>query len=240
MLVKRQCVQLLPQLVKNLPEFQNSDEHFFNQAMDSIFNFMQKSKKEKDKKQAEISKGIAFISFGKISILAKRSLFEVHLSKIFQLIEQEIQPPKFDPEVYCRPLQNTDVLICIKDLAKNYGDDIEKYFSRPSPESKKNDKILEYNQNLSRNVKVIGGLGSFYMYRFITNLFYFGFNKPLIDALKELTQICKTQYKMGIQTKLMNTIHIILTHQIDYFPAEQLIVNANKSHKDSYGKKYGP
>jgi hypothetical protein len=33
---------------------------------------MQKIKKEKDKKQAEISKGIAFISFGKISILAKR------------------------------------------------------------------------------------------------------------------------------------------------------------------------
>jgi len=28
---------------------------------------------------------------------------------------------------------------------------------------------------------------------------------------------------MGIQTKLMNTIYIILTHRIDYFPVDELI-----------------
>jgi hypothetical protein len=36
---------------------------------------MEKSKKEKVKKEAEINKGVAFISFGKISLLAKRELF---------------------------------------------------------------------------------------------------------------------------------------------------------------------
>ena len=41
------------------------------------------------------------------------------------------------------------------------------------------------------------------MYEFIANLFYFGFKKQLIDALKELTKICGGQYKMGIQTKLL-------------------------------------
>jgi hypothetical protein len=45
-------------------------------------------------------------------------------------------------------------------------------------------------------------------------------DSPDVEALKELTIICKGQYRMGIQTKLMNTIHIILTHNIDYFPAE--------------------
>jgi len=35
---------------------------------------MEKSKKEKVKKESEISKGIAFISFGKISLLARKDL----------------------------------------------------------------------------------------------------------------------------------------------------------------------
>ena len=56
------------------------------------------------------------------------------------------------------------------------------------------------------------------MYEFIANLFYFGFKKQLIDALKELTRICGGQYKMGIQTKLLNCINIILTHTRNYFP----------------------
>lgn len=71
------------------------------------------------------------------------------MNKIFHLIEQEIKPPKFDPEIYCKPIQNTDVLICIKDLAKTYGKEIESYFSKPPPDHdpKKNNKILECNQN---------------------------------------------------------------------------------------------
>jgi len=82
---------------------------------------MEKSKKEKVKKEVEISKGIGFISFGKISLFARKDLFEEHLNKILKLIEQEIKPPKFDPEIYCKPLQNTDVLVCIKYIAINYG-----------------------------------------------------------------------------------------------------------------------
>lgn len=37
---------------------------------------------------------------------------------------------------------------------------------------------------------------------------------------------------MGIQTKLMNTIYIILTHQIDFFPVEQLIHHFKKNYQE--------
>lgn len=67
------------------------------------------------------------------------------------------------------------------------------------------------------------------MNKYIANLFYFGFKQPLIDALKELTKICDGKYRMGIQTKLMNTIYIILTHKIDYFPVVSLINHYKKN-----------
>ena len=70
------------------------------------------------------------------------------------------------------------------------------------------------------------------MYHFTARLFYFGFKKPLIEALRELTHICNGQYRMGIQTKLMNTIYIILTHQIDFFPVEQLIQHFKKNYQE--------
>jgi hypothetical protein len=41
---------------------------------------MEKSKKEKVKRESEINKGVAFISFGKISLLARKDLFHEHLN----------------------------------------------------------------------------------------------------------------------------------------------------------------
>jgi len=67
------------------------------------------------------------------------------------------------------------------------------------------------------------------MYEFIANLFFFGFKKQLVDAMKEMTKICSGQYKMGIQTKMLNTINIILTHNRNYFPVVQLINNYRKN-----------
>ena len=69
------------------------------------------------------------------------------------------------------------------------------------------------------------------MYDYIASLFYFGFKKPLIEALKELSKICDGQYKMGIQTKMMNTIYIILNQnleKLDYFPVQPLFDNHKK------------
>lgn len=46
----------------------------------------------------------------------------------------------------------------------------------------------------------------------LTNdLFFFGFNKQLIETLSELSKICKGKYKSITQIKLLNTISIILT-----------------------------
>ena len=67
------------------------------------------------------------------------------------------------------------------------------------------------------------------MYEFIASLFYFGFKRQLIDCLKELTRICRGQYRMGIQTKLLNTINIILTHNRNAFPVVQLLHSYRKN-----------
>ena len=106
-------------------------------------------------------------------------------------------PNNFSKEHYCRPISNTDVLLCIKDLAKNYGNEIEQRFSKGSSSSSNNAGGAIPSSSGSNN-QVIPGLGSIHMYHFIARLFYFGFKKPLIEALRELTHICNGQYRMGI------------------------------------------
>jgi hypothetical protein len=85
------------------------------------------------------------------------------------------------------------------------------------------------------------------MYKYIANLFYFGFKRPLIEALKELSKINNNTYRMGIQTKLMNTIYIILntqlkmsqndTHKIIYFPVDELINHYKKNQQQREKEK---
>ena len=45
--VKRQCIELIPQLIEHLPQFQNNDT-LFKRTMKLIFNFMVSAQK-KDK-----------------------------------------------------------------------------------------------------------------------------------------------------------------------------------------------
>ena len=114
------------------------------------------------------------------------------------MIEEELgKPGGFDGNHYSKPLTNTDVLLCIKDLAKNYGKEIEERFSKAPPGYvEKASKIPEVP--MVANAPVIPGLGSVHMYNFIGSLFFFGFKKPLIECLKELSNIQGGQYKMGI------------------------------------------
>ena len=186
--------------------------------MISIFNFIIKKDKKYDSLiQAEM-KGVGFNSLGKISILASREQMKPFLPKIFDLIDEEIskKPQNIQKDMYIKSLQNTDVLLCIKDLAKNYGREIEERYGGA------------HSKELQVMRRLPGG-GHRQMYEFICNLFYFGFKKQLIDCLKELTKICNGQYKMGIQTKLLNTINIILTHNRNSFPVMQLINNFKKN-----------
>lgn len=53
---------------------------------------------------------------------------------------------------------------------------------------------------------------------FTNDLFYFGFNKQLIDTLSELAKICNGKYKVITQIKLLNAISIILTQKTSHFP----------------------
>jgi len=50
--------------------------------------------------------------------------------------------------------------------------------------------MLASQMNISMMTSMEGPGGSQQMYDFISNLFYFGFKRPLIEALKELTKIC--------------------------------------------------
>lgn len=56
----------------------------------------------------------------------------------------------------------------MKLMFKNYGDEFRQYF----------DSLLDYD-----------------MVTFTNDLFYFGFNKNLIETLTELSKICKSKYK---------------------------------------------
>jgi hypothetical protein len=101
-------------------------------------------------------------------------------------------------------------------MTRNFGKEIEARYAGPT------------NAGTQMMQRLPGG-GHRQMYEFIANLFYFGFKRQLIDCLKELTKICNGQYKMGIQTKLLNTINIILTHNRNAFPVVQLINNYRKN-----------
>jgi len=59
---------------------------------------------------------------------------------------------------------------------------------------------------------------AFDLVAFTNDLFYFGFNKQLIETLVELSKICKGFYKGITQIKLLNTISIILTQKTSPFP----------------------
>lgn len=78
-------------------------------------------------------------------------------------------------------------MICIKDLAKGYGKELETRFSKAPPGYVESNKYPEIPR--IANAPIIPGLGSIHMYKFIGSLFYFGFKKPLIDCLKELCNI---------------------------------------------------
>lgn len=189
--------------------------------MNSIFNFINKKDKKYDPTVHGEIKGVGFNSLGKISLLATREQMKPFLEKIFDLIDSEIiakKPNNIQKDLYIKSLTNTDVLVCIKDLAKNFGREIEQRYSGK--------KENYHNQFMEQRLP---GGGHREMYEFIANLFYFGFKKQLIDCLKELTKICNGQYKMGIQTKLLNTINIILTNNRNAFPVVQLINNYRKN-----------
>lgn len=64
-------------------------------------------KKEKDKKDGgESSKGVGFVSLGKISQLVSRQQLEPYLDKIFDLVDAEIQRPAatINKDWYYKPI----------------------------------------------------------------------------------------------------------------------------------------
>ena len=182
-----------------MPEFQ-TNEALFQRTMKSIFNFM--SKYLNNKKDGESLRGIGFIALGKISLLlGLQQQFEPYLEDIFSLIDAEIKKPAANSakDQYVKPIQNTDVLYCIRDLARHYGHVFERRYSQGQPgltaggassgQSGKDMKAAGGGTKDSNMSEIVPGVGSSHMYEYIASLFYFGFKRPLIEALKELSKI---------------------------------------------------
>jgi len=160
--------------------------------MTSLFNFM--GKKDNVKKEGyENFKGVGFIALGKISLLVSKEQLADYIEKIFELIDIEIKKPAqiIQKDIYYKPVKTTDVLLCIRDLAKNYGHIFESRYSLK--QLSVNGFVQAQQQSLAPPPQGQCG-GSLLMYDFICSLFYFGFKKPLIEALKELTKISNGQY----------------------------------------------
>jgi hypothetical protein len=72
------------------------------------------------------------------------------------------------------------VLLCIRDLANKYGLEFERRYSGQAYSNPGAQMMGQGSMALSAGP----GGGSSLMYDYIANLFYFGFRKPLIEALK--------------------------------------------------------
>ena len=56
------------------------------------------------------------------------------------------------------------------------------------------------------------------MYELINKIFYSGYNHQVIACLDEISRCCGGQFKRATQIKLLNSLSIILTQQINAFP----------------------
>jgi len=138
-------------------------------ALNAIFNFLASS----GKKEKEVNKdrGQGFIALGKMSLIVPKHKFMKYITKIFEAIKAELDAAK--PKVAMKDKFQVftpalEVLTCVKLMFKYYGDEFRAYF----------DALQDYD-----------------MVTFTNDLFYFGFNKNLIETLTELSKICKSKYK---------------------------------------------
>jgi hypothetical protein len=122
-----------------------------------------------------------------MSLIVPKHKFMKYISKIFEAIKVELEaakPKQAGKEKVLSFPPAIEVLTCVKLMFKNYGDECRQYF----------DNLDNYD-----------------MITLTNDLFYFGFNKNLIETLTELSKICKSKYKGITQIKLLNTVSIILT-----------------------------
>lgn len=105
-----------------------------------------------------------------MSLIVPKHKFLKYISKIFEAIKVELEAakPKQSKEKVATFNPAIEVLTCVKLMFKNYGDECRQYF----------DNCENYD-----------------MITFTNDLFYFGFNKNLIETLTELSKICKSKYK---------------------------------------------
>lgn len=74
------------------------------------------------------------------------------------------------------------------------------------------------------------------MHDLINKIFYSGYNHQVIACLDEISRICNGQFKRATQIKLLNSLSIILTQQINAFPytlEESFIPRDNDGSADS-------
>lgn len=110
-LVRKKCIELIPQLYKHLKE--HFDHRKLTNAMKAIFTYIN------DKKNQD--RGQGFVSLGRMSTLVNPAFFSHELDNIVAILSKEIVPPTRTRDGMVRPNINLDSLTCIKMLLKNFG-----------------------------------------------------------------------------------------------------------------------
>ena len=183
--VKKKSIEILPQMYKYISSYGLFSDNQLSKALSAIFNFL--APPSKKDKEGNKDRGQGFIALGKMSLIVPKHKFMKYVNRIFDSIKNELEAAK--PKLSTKektPSFNPaiEVLTCVKLMFKNFGDEFRSFF----------DSLQDYD-----------------MVTFTNDLFYFGFNKNLIETLGELSKICKSKYKGITQIKLLNTISIILT-----------------------------
>lgn len=117
-LVRKKCIELIPDMFKNIEEHFRKNADLLPVALQAIFEFINK----KDNKD----RGQGFISLGKMSTLVEARIFERYLNDILNLLSKELVPPPQAQKATTKVGIDLHSLTCLRYLLKTFGSTIEK------------------------------------------------------------------------------------------------------------------
>ena len=117
-LVRKKCIELIPEMLKHIPDYYRQQKDLLHNTIASIFEFIHK----KDNKD----RGQGFISLGKMSTQVEPRMFERYIKDILDLLYKELVPPQASTKNVTKPCVELHALQCLRYLLKGFGTQISK------------------------------------------------------------------------------------------------------------------